>query len=234
VTTDARTAEIAANLQVVEGRLRAACAAAGRSRDDVTLIAVTKTFPADDVARLAELGVHDVGENRDQEAAPKTAALASLGLRWHFVGRLQSNKCRSVASYASVVHSVDRTGLVTALSHAARQQHRVVRVFVQVSLDGDPRRGGVPVSEAPQLADAVASADALHLLGVMAVAPLGADATQAFDRLAQVSAQVRVNHAEAAGISAGMSTDLEAAIAAGATHVRIGTALLGGRRAVVG
>jgi pyridoxal phosphate enzyme (YggS family) len=234
MTADARSEEINRNLTALDTRLTAACAAAGRARGEVTVVAVTKTFPPDDVRRLVALGVRDIGENRDQEAAAKAAALSDLDLRWHFVGQLQSNKCRSVASYAHAVHSVDRRALVDALSGAAHKLGRLVDVFVQVSLDGDPARGGAAIDEVDRLADHVAGAAGLRLVGVMAVAPPGADASAAFDRLATVAARVRAGHPEAVAISAGMSGDLEAAVAAGATHVRVGTALLGGRPPVVG
>lgn len=227
--TDPRTDEISHNLRAFEARLSKACQSAGRERDGVTLIAVTKTFPADDVRRLASLGVRDIGENRDGEAAAKAAALTDLDVRWHFVGQLQANKCRSVVQYADAVHSVDRDRLVQALSKAAVAAGRTVDVFVQVSLDNDPHRGGAPHEDVPALADRVEDADGLRLAGVMAVAPLGADATESFARLADVAAVIRGAHPTAVAISAGMSGDLEAAVAKGATHVRIGTALLGGR-----
>jgi hypothetical protein len=229
VPTDPRTDEISHNLRAFEARLSKACQSAGRERDGVTLIAVTKTFPADDVRRLASLGVRDIGENRDGEAAAKAAALTDLDVRWHFVGQLQANKCRSVVQYADAVHSVDRDRLVQALSKAAVAAGRTVDVFVQVSLDNDPHRGGAPHEDVPALADRVEDADGLRLAGVMAVAPLGADATESFARLADVAAVIRGAHPTAVAISAGMSGDLEAAVAKGATHVRIGTALLGGR-----
>src|SRR4051812_42492731 len=217
--TDPRVDEIRGNLSAVEERIAAACAAADRNRDDVTLIAVTKTFPPDDVRRLAGLRVADIGENRDQEAARKVAALADLDVRWHFVGQLQTNKCRSVATYAYAVHSVDRTQLVDALAHAAAQDGRTLNVFVQVSLDGDPARGGVDPAEVSPLADRVATSAGLELMGVMAVAPVGGDAARSFDRLSDVAARVRADHPAATAISAGMSGDLEAALGAGATHV---------------
>src|SRR5205085_11753026 len=131
---DARQAELAAGLAAVEQRIVAACGSAGRSRDEVTLVVVTKTFPASDVRLLAGLGVRDVGESRDQEAAPKAEACADLDLVWHFVGRLQSNKARSVAAYADVVHSVDRPSLVGALASGAARAARTLGVLVQVSL----------------------------------------------------------------------------------------------------
>jgi pyridoxal phosphate enzyme (YggS family) len=203
----------------------------------VTLIAVTKTFPGSDIRELVHLDVRDIGENRDQEASGKAAELADVDVRWHFVGSLQSNKAGSVSSYAFAVHSVDRPRLVAALSSARGRlagARPPLEVFVQVSLDGDPHRGGAPAAEVSALCDAVAGADSLRLAGVMAVAPLGGDPAAAFDRLATVAAEVREHHPAATGISAGMSGDLEAAVAAGATHLRIGTALLGGRRPPVG
>lgn len=223
-----RAAELAANLADVQARLATACHAAGRRRDAVTLVAVTKTWPASDAASLRDLGVTDLAENRDQEAREKASAVQ--GVRWHFVGSVQTNKARSVASYADVVHSVDRPALVHALAEGARRAERRVDVLLQVSLDGDTSRGGAVPEALPALADAVVAADGLRLGGVMAVAPLGAEPGPAFARLAQIAALLRGEHPHATVISAGMSGDLEAAITAGATHVRVGTALLGHRR----
>jgi pyridoxal phosphate enzyme (YggS family) len=231
VTND-RRAELAANLAAVTERITAACTVAGRPRDQVALIAVTKTFPVSDVALLRDLGVHDIGENRDQEARAKAAEVPDV--RWHFVGRLQRNKCRSVASYAHAVHSVDRAELVDALAAGAQRSGRLLDVLVQVSLDEDTGRGGALPADVPALADAVAAADGLRLGGVMAIAPLDADADPAFARLATVAARLQATHPRADAISAGMSGDLEAAIRHGATHVRVGTALLGGRTASLG
>lgn len=222
-----RKQELAAALERVEDRLARACAAAGRDRAEVTLVAVTKTWPVEDVALLAALGVRDMGENRDQEAAPKAAALPEL--RWHFVGALQTNKARSVATYATVVHSVDRHGLVTALSAGALRAGRGLDVLLQVSLDGDPARGGATAAELPSLAEAVSGAEGLRLAGVMAVPPQGSDPARAFAELARLSAELQRDHPDAVAVSAGMSSDLEQAVAAGATHVRVGTALLGRR-----
>ena len=231
-----RAAEIAAGLAAVQARIAAACQAAGRGADEVTLIAITKTFPAADIRILSSLGVHDVGENRDQEAAVKAAEVADLRdqLTWHFVGQLQTNKAASVARYADVVHSVDRLRLVTALGAGARKAGRRLRCLVQVSLDDDPARGGAAPDQVLAIADAVASEPGLSLGGVMAVAPLADELRPggplaAFQRLAGMAAAIRAVHPDATVISAGMSADLEDAIAAGATHVRVGTALLGGR-----
>jgi pyridoxal phosphate enzyme (YggS family) len=234
---NARKAEIAANLAGVRARIAAACHNAGRDVAEVTMIAVTKTHPASDVRLLRELGVRDVGENRDQEAAPKAAECARLGvtgLTWHFVGQLQTNKVASVVRYADVVHSVDRDRLVRVLATQARNAGRTLTCLIQVSLDENPDRGGARPGQVPGLADAVAAEDGLVLGGVMAVAPLGAEAVPAFAKLAQIAAEVRAAHPAATTISAGMSADLEEAVAAGATHLRVGTALLGARSTFVG
>jgi len=234
---NARADELSANLKALRARIGAACAAAGRPAGDVTLVAITKTFPASDVRLLAGLGVTDVGENRDQEAAQKAAACAGLEppLRWHFVGQLQVNKIKSVVRYADVVHSVDRPRLIHALGGRAMTAGRIITCLIQVDLDEepDPGRGGTPPGDVPALAAQVAVTGGLVLGGVMAVAPLGAPPRPAFRRLAEVAAVVRAAHPGAMMISAGMTGDLEEAIAEGATHVRVGTALLGSRRAFV-
>ena len=234
-STDTRRRELAGNLQHVRERVSAACIAAGRRVDDVALIAITKTFPASDVVLLAELGVTDVGENRDQEAAPKVAEVASTyanpdALRWHFVGALQTNKCASVVRYASLVHSVDRLRLVEALGRVAHQM--AVNCLVQVDLDetNRPGRAGARPDEVDAIADAIAADSRLELAGVMAVAPLGVDPERAFRKLAEIADGVRQRHPSARAISAGMSGDLEQAVANGATHLRVGSALLGARR----
>jgi pyridoxal phosphate enzyme (YggS family) len=229
---EARTAELAAALDAVERRLSAACDAAGRSREELTLVAVSKTRPAHDVAALRALGVRDFGESRDQEARPKVDALtdtATPDVRWHFVGGLQTNKARSVATYAHVVHSVDRPALVQALSAGAGRAERVLDVLLQVSLDGDPARAGALPADLPGLAAQVAQAPGLRLAGLMAVAPLGDDPYAAFTRLATLAERLRREHPDARAISAGMSGDLEQAVACGATHLRVGTALFGRR-----
>ncbi|MFI7124245.1 YggS family pyridoxal phosphate-dependent enzyme [Nonomuraea sp. NPDC050153] len=228
-----RRDEIAAGLAEVDTRVAAACRAVGRDRGEVTLIAVTKTRPAEDVRILAELGVRDVGENRDQEAAPKAHELADLPLTWHFVGQLQTNKVRSVVSYADVIHSVDRLRLVEAISKEAVRQGRRVGCLIQVALDDDPDRGGARAADVLELADEVALAEGLWLGGVMAVAPLGEEPAKAFARLREVATRLEEQHPRATMISSGMSEDLAEAIAYGATHVRVGTALLGRRKPFV-
>lgn len=232
-----RAAELAHNLAEVRARIEAACTAAGRRAQEVTIVAITKTWPAADIRLLADLGVTHVGENRDQEARGKAELCADLGLTWHFVGQLQRNKAGSVVRYADVVESVDRARLVTALDRAAAAADRRVGVCVQVDLDERPPgpqegpggRGGCAPEDLPALADQVVGCEHLDLLGVMAVAPVGADPRAAFARLADLHVRLMVDHPGATMRSAGMSGDYELALAAGATHVRLGSALLGRR-----
>jgi pyridoxal phosphate enzyme (YggS family) len=220
-----RRDELARNLAEVEQRIAAACRSADRDPAEITLVVVTKTWPASDAAVLRDLGVRDLAENRDQEARDKAAAVS--GVRWHFVGQLQTNKARSVASYADVVQSVDRPALVDALSAGATRAGRSLEVLLQLSLDG--QRGGALPQDLLGLADRVAAADGLVLRGVMAVAPLTMDPAAAFGHLQLLAAQLTAVHPAAGVISAGMSGDLEQAVVAGATHVRVGTAVLGHR-----
>ena len=222
-----RRDEIAAGLEVTRRRIAHACDAVGRDHDEVTLVVVTKYFPASDVRLLHELGVRDVGENRHPEARDKKAECADLDLTWHFIGSLQSNKAGAVAAYADVIHSVDRAKLLDPL----REAGRALDVLIQVDLDPDPKpgRGGATPAEVSTLAEQVLAVDALRLRGVMSVAPLGLDPAAAFAKLAEVASDVRRLAPQATWVSAGMSGDLEHAIAAGATHVRVGSAVLGSR-----
>ncbi|SFB38472.1 hypothetical protein SAMN05216266_109258 [Amycolatopsis marina] len=234
-----RRTELAESLAEVRDRVGRACVAAGRAPGEVRLLAVTKTFPAADAALLTDLGVTELAENRDQEAAGKVREVADLrpaaGIRWHMVGRLQRNKARSVARWAAEVQSVDSLRLAEALGRAAGnardagERQQPLDVLLQVSLDEDPARGGCPIEELDELAEGVARTGDLRLRGLMAVAPLGVDPRSAFDRLAAAAERLRRDHQEATELSAGMSGDLEAAIARGSTCVRVGTALLGGR-----
>jgi pyridoxal phosphate enzyme (YggS family) len=221
------------NLRAVRARIDAAARAAGRDPASVALLAVSKTWPADAVRALAALGQSDFGENRAQELTSKAAELTDLPLRWHFVGQLQRNKAAPVARLGAVVHSVDRAALVGVLDRVGTETGRPVEVFVQVDLGGPEgdlaARGGAAPEDVPGLADAVASSDGLSLRGLMAVAPREGDPAAAFERLAGLAARIRADHPEAADLSAGMSGDLEAAVASGATIVRVGTALFGER-----
>ncbi|MEU4197540.1 YggS family pyridoxal phosphate-dependent enzyme [Kribbella sp. NPDC026611] len=230
-----REEELRVKLAEVRERIEKACQEAGRRPDEVTLVAITKTFPVSDIRALAALGVQDVGENREQELKAKAPDCPDL--TWHFVGQLQSKKARSVVRHASVVHSVDRSSLVEALSKAAVAEEKTLRCLIQVSLAAygsddaatGASRGGVEPAAVPELAAEIAAADGLELGGVMAVAPLGADPAEAFTGLQDVASRLRSDHPGAGWISAGMTGDLEAAIAHGATHVRLGRALLGTR-----
>jgi len=236
--SDRRT-EIGAALAEVRTRVASACRAAGRAENAVRLIAVTKTFPASDAALLTDLGVADLGENREQEAGPKVADLRELrpdaNVRWHMLGRLQRNKARSVARWAVEIQSVDSDRLADALDKAVRNAREAgdrtapLDVLVQVSIDSDPTRGGAPLETLMPLADHVARSSELRLRGLMAVAPLAMTPDQAFERLARAAERLREDHPEATELSAGMTGDLESAVTHGSTCVRVGTALLGTR-----
>jgi PLP dependent protein len=221
------------NLRAVRARIDAAARSAGRDPAEVRLIAISKTWPADDVRALAALGQVDFGENRVQELADKAAALADLPLRWHFVGQLQRNKAAAVAALGAVVHSVDRPSLAGVLDRAGQRAGAPVEVLLQVDLGGPEgelaTRGGAAPDDVPTLADLVADAAGLRLLGLMAVAPRGTASGPAFEGLAALAARIRADHPEARELSAGMSGDLEDAVAAGATLVRVGTAIFGDR-----
>lgn len=229
-----RRDDLASGLETVRRRISAACTGVGRSPDEVSLVVVTKFFPASDVRLLAELGVTDVGENRHQEAEAKAAECADLGLRWHFIGGLQSNKAGAVARYCDVVESVDRAKLVAPLARGAHEGSHEVDVLLQVSLDppGTQQRSGADPSLLEDLAARVDDEGMLRLRGLMAVAPLGAAPDEAFARLAAIRADFLTRHPQATVLSAGMSGDLEHAISHGATHVRVGSAVLGQRPAV--
>ncbi|MGI9004143.1 MAG: YggS family pyridoxal phosphate-dependent enzyme [Pseudonocardia sp.] len=235
-----RARELARRLDAVRARISAACLAAGRAPDEVALLAVTKTVPAADVAILLDLGLTGFGENRVQEAAAKVTEVTRLrpdaAPRWHLVGGLQRNKARAVVRWADRVESVDSTRLADALDQAVRRVQdtggRVgpLPVLVQYSVDGDPTRGGVPRTGLAALAEHVAGCAGLHLAGLMAVAPLGADPDAAFADVAAAAAGLRAQHPQARTVSAGMSGDLEAAVRHGSDEVRVGTALVGERR----
>lgn len=237
-----RRREVEEALRKVRERVNAACHAVGRSADEVELLAVTKNFPALDAAVLADLGVADIAENREQEARAKVAEFNQLrpeaAVRWHMVGQLQRNKARSVARWADVVESVDSDRLAEALRKAtarsleAGEREHPLDVLVQVNLDQRPDRGGCPVDQVIQLAEKISRMCEIRLRGMMAVAPLDGDPDVAFATLSSISQRLRQEIGNAGDISAGMSGDLESAIAHGSTRVRVGTALLGGRRLV--
>ena len=226
-----RLSDIQGNLEVIQSRIKNACSAAGRDVSEITLIAVTKTYPASDVDLLKQLGIENVGENRDQEASSKKSEVKNQ-FKWHFIGQLQSNKAKSVVNYADLIHSVDRWSLAKEIQKSAQGINKVQPVLIQVDLDQsgpDPTRGGIWPAELNELAELINQASHLELKGLMSVAPLGEKPELAFARLKDIRVGFLKENPEAQILSAGMSDDLEAAILHGATHLRIGSALLGER-----
>jgi PLP dependent protein len=220
--------DLAARLSAIDERIADAARLAGRDPQEITRIVVTKFHPASLVRELAALGVGDVGENRQQELSAKTAELDDLDVRWHFIGQAQTNKAAAIRRSADAVHSVDRERLADAL-HRAAEDDAILDVLVQVNLTDDPGRGGVAPEAARALAEHVLTLPSLRLRGVMAVAPLDEDPAPAFARLRAISDDVRTVEPEATWISAGMTGDFVEAISAGATHLRIGSAITGPR-----
>lgn len=214
-------------LDLMRAEIAQAARDTGRSPDELTLIVVTKFHPPELIQALVDLGVRDIGENRHQEAAAKHDLLSELNVTWHFIGQLQSKKARQVARYADVIHSIDRAALVEALAPI----DRTIDCFLQVNLTDDPNRGGVAPGDLIALAEQVAATPTLKLLGVMAVAPLDEAPETAFERLRGYSELVQTVEPSATRISAGMTQDYREAIAAGATHLRIGSAITGNRPA---
>jgi pyridoxal phosphate enzyme (YggS family) len=219
-----RREELSANLNAVKSRISVAAQSAGRSAEEITLIVVTKTFPASDAQILYELGVRDFGENRDQEASVKSTELPD-DCRWHFQGQIQSNKLKSIANWADVLHSIDD------IAHANKLNSLVTSkdIFIQVSLDNQPNRGGVLPDLIPDFLEEISAFSNLKIRGLMAVAPLEEEPVIAFQRLKALSDRVVKMQPKAHEISAGMSNDFEAAISQGATHIRIGSQILGVR-----
>ncbi|MBY0687809.1 YggS family pyridoxal phosphate-dependent enzyme [Microbacterium marinilacus] len=221
---------LAQRLADVDARIGEAARANGRDPGDLTRIVVTKFHPASLVRELHELGVRDMGENRQQELSGKAVEVADLrDLRWHFIGQAQTNKARAIRRAASAVHSVDRARLVDALDAAAEPGDDPLDVLVQVNLTDDAGRGGAEPDQLVPLAERIVAAATLRLRGVMAVAPLDEPAGPAFERLAGLAERVRAVAPEARWISAGMTGDFAEAIACGATHLRIGSAITGPR-----
>jgi pyridoxal phosphate enzyme (YggS family) len=218
-----RRSEITSNLQVVRDEISKAVMSAGRSLDEITLIAVTKTFPASDVEILRDLGVTDFGENRDADAAPKAAAVAGT---WHFQGQIQSNKLKSITAWANVIHSLDEIRHFEVIEKNAPHP---LEIFCQVSLDGSEGRGGVSEQKLYELAQAIEKSATHTLQGLMAVAPLGIDPSDAFLKLSAIRKAFMADFPKANKLSAGMSGDYKEAIAHGATHIRIGSSILGSR-----
>jgi PLP dependent protein len=244
-----RESELADALTALRSRLAAAAKAAGRKVEEIQLLPITKFFPATDVVILSSLGCAAFGESREQEAAAKVGEVARLlggpstssstpRLHWHMVGQIQRNKARSLANWAHTAHSISSPRVVRALDRAVAaalsdgRRENPLRVYVQISLDGDVSRGGVDVSD-PKAVDEICAlveaAESLELVGLMGIPPLDWDPDTAFALLQSAHERVRRNHPAAAGLSAGMSSDLESAVKHGSSCVRVGTALLGRR-----
>lgn len=226
-----RLDELSLNWTQTTAQVESACLAANRNFSEVTIIAVTKTWPAADVDLLAHLGVTNVGENRDQEAAAKKLEVQASNLTWHAIGQVQTNKAKSIVQWADAVHSVDRIELVHALAKVMPTRNRPLDVFIQINLDPDVRqeRGGLRDGDVLELAEQICAIPGLNLMGVMGVAPVNEDAAQAFAALERSSLQLRQHMPAAQYISAGMSADYEIALKYGATHLRLGSVILGHR-----
>lgn len=223
---NSRTQDIAAALESVEDRITKAVTSAGRNRNEVTLIAVTKTYPASDVQILADLGVSNFGENRSDEGSEKSQLIAAT---WHFQGQVQGRKLKDIASWATYIHSIDSGEHITKLSRICSERDRKISIFLQLSLDGAPDRGGVGADQLGQLADQVAGDPNLQLAGLMCVPPVEYGFDRAFGEIAKVHSAFQMGYPDAVGLSAGMSSDFEVAIAYGATHLRVGSEILGSR-----
>jgi pyridoxal phosphate enzyme (YggS family) len=221
-----REMEIASSLSAVEGKVTEAAENAGRDRSEITLIAVTKTYPASDVEILRNLGVENFGENRSEEGVAKAALISGT---WHFQGQVQSRKLRDIAGWASYIHSLDSTEHVEKLSRIASELGKEMSIFLQLSLDGAPGRGGVPATEIKALADAVAGLPQIKLVGLMCVPPVEYEHQRAFSEIATIHQSFLENFPAATYLSAGMSSDFEVAISHGATHIRVGSQILGSR-----
>lgn len=223
---NSRAQEIAVALASVEERITKAAATAGRKRSELTLIAVTKTYPASDVQILTDLGVSNFGENRSDEGSEKSQLIAAT---WHFQGQVQGRKLKDIVSWASYIHSIDSGEHITKLSRICSEKDRKISIFLQFSLDSAPDRGGVRADHLGQLADQVVADPNLHLAGLMCVPPVEYGFDRAFGEIAKVHSAFKIDFPDAAGLSAGMSSDFEVAIAYGATHLRVGSEILGSR-----
>jgi pyridoxal phosphate enzyme (YggS family) len=222
----AREEFLKASLSKVQDRIKSAAESAGRNPHEITLIAVTKTYPIEDVKILKSLGVENFGENRDEEGSEKSKVVEGI---WHFQGQIQSKKLRSIASWASVIHSLDSQDHVAKLSNVLADREKVMQVFIQLSLDGDPKRGGVVADDLEKIATPIIADSQMRLVGLMSVPPVEMEVERAFESIATIHQKFIATHPEAIYLSAGMSSDFEVAIKHGATHIRVGSQILGSR-----
>ncbi|CAB4537508.1 unannotated protein [freshwater metagenome] len=221
-----RSEEIATALADVQERIAKSIAAAGRNESEVTLIAVTKTHPASDVEILRNLGIENFGENRSDEGLEKSELIPAT---WHFQGQVQGRKLKDIARWATYIHSIDSSDHISKLSRICSENGRSISIFLQLSLDGAPDRGGVLAHELPELADQILADSNLQLAGMMCVPPVEYEFNRAFTEISKIHSGFKSRYPDAAGLSAGMSSDFEVAISYGATHLRIGSEILGSR-----
>ena len=221
-----RADQITESLGSVEARISAAAESAGRKRSDITLIAVTKTYPVSDATILQSLGVNNFGENRSEEGAEKSSQVSGT---WHFQGQVQSRKLRDIAGWATFIHSIDSPAHAEKLSRICTELGKDISIFLQLSLDGVPERGGVVAAEVFALAEKVSDLPNIKLAGLMCVPPVSFEHQRAFSDIADIHQRFIATFPKALFLSAGMSSDFEVAIAHGATHLRVGSQILGSR-----
>lgn len=229
--SESRLQEITKNFQKIQSRIIDSCNKSGRNASEITVIAITKTYPASDIDLLKTLGIENIGENKDQEASQKFNEVINK-FTWHFVGQLQTNKVKSVVQYADFIHSVDRLSLVKEIQKMSEKIGKIQKVLIQIDLDesqNEQNRGGVKPQELIELAQEISICPNLELSGLMSVAPLNMASNQAFAKLEKIQSDFIKSYPLAKMLSAGMSDDLEEAVSHGATHLRIGSALLGER-----
>ena len=217
---------ISESLAQVKKKISTAALGASRSVDEITLIAVTKTYPISDVEILHSLGERNFGENRSEEGAEKSAQVSGT---WHYQGQVQSRKLREIAGWATYIHSIDSPDHALKLSRICAELGKDISIFLQLSLDGAPDRGGVIDTDIFALAEKVAELPNIKLAGLMCVPPVTYEHQRAFSEIAQIHQRFISSFSEAKSLSAGMSSDFEVAIAHGATHLRIGSQILGSR-----
>jgi pyridoxal phosphate enzyme (YggS family) len=222
-----RKAELSRSLSDVQTRIHEAASRASRQREEITLVAVTKTYPISDVEMLHQLGVTNFGENRSAEGLEKSSLVPA---QWHFQGQIQSNKIAAISSWAQTVHSLDDLSHVAKFDRAVGEiPEKRLNIFIQISLDGDASRAGVRGDDLLSLGQAISSTKNLDLVGLMVVPPVQAEPEKAFSEVAELAQRFRQEFPKAQSLSAGMSGDYEIAIAHGATHIRVGSQILGPR-----
>lgn len=221
--------EVSSRLRAVRARIAAAARAAGRDPADIRLVAISKFHPLEKIAAAHAAGQVDIGESRAQELDAKLASDPPPGVRWHFVGRLQRNKVGMVAGRVVLIHSVDRPRLADAVASHMQSLDGIQDVLIQVNVVGEERKGGCAPADLPALAERIAVLDGVRAVGLMTIPPLDGDPGAVFAQLRAMRSRLAAEHPSVRELSMGMSGDLEAAVVAGATIVRVGTAIFGPR-----